>query len=53
MPMVGATAATHYIEVVQAPLERSVLSSQLDWIADIKFRGFIQFGMAFARSIGA
>ena len=48
MPMVGATAAAHHIQVAQASLERSILTSQLGWIADIKFWGLVQLGMAHA-----
>src|SRR5215212_382866 len=53
MPMIGATAAPKYIQMPQAPLEGSILITQLSWITNIQVGRFIQFGMAHARGIGA
>jgi len=44
--MVRTTTAAHHVQLRQPALELSMLHAQLNGISNIKFGGFVQFGVA-------
>ena len=53
MPMVGAAAAAHDVEVGKQFVQGSILLSQFFRISLVQVVRFVQFGVAFSGGIGA